>query len=86
MGFAVGVGLQALLVQRVRGENHVDYKYEDYSEESGRIHVRTHGALFEIEASSSVSVHGELVFDLGRDADGWSAAGRQQACAAGDDG
>lgn len=63
MGFAVGVGLQALLVQRVRGENHVDYKYEDYSEESGRIHVRTHGALFEIEASSSVSVHGELVFD-----------------------
>ena len=63
LGVVIGVGLQTLLAQRVRGENHVDYKYEDYTEESGRIHVRTHGALFEFEASSVVSVHGELVFD-----------------------
>ncbi len=63
LGLVVSVGLQALLVQRTRGENHFDYKHEDYAEESRRIHVRTHGALFEIEATPSVSVHGELVFD-----------------------
>lgn len=63
VGLLVSLCLQALLAQRVRGENHVDYKYEDYAEESGRIHVRTHGALFEIEATPSVSVHGEAVFD-----------------------
>jgi Protein of unknown function (DUF3570) len=63
LGLVVSVGLQVLLVQRARGENHLDYKYEDYAEESRRIHVRTHGALFEIEATPSVSVHGELVFD-----------------------
>ena len=63
LGLVISVGLQALLVQRTRGENHFDYKYEDYAEESRRIHVRTHGALFEIEATPSVSVHGELVFD-----------------------
>ena len=33
------------------------------AEESGRIHVRTHGVLFEFEASSAVSVHGEAVYD-----------------------
>ncbi len=63
VGFALGLALEGLLTQRVRGENHVDYKYEDYSEESGRIHVRTHGILFEVEATSAVSVHGEAVFD-----------------------
>jgi len=63
LGVFIGVSLQALLAQRVRGENHADYKYEDYREESGRIHVRTHGVLAEFEVSPAVSVHGELVFD-----------------------
>lgn len=63
LGVIIGVGMQTLLAQRVRGENHFDYKYEDYAEERDRIHVRTHGVLFEIEASSMVSVHGEAVYD-----------------------
>jgi len=63
LGIVLGVGMQTWIAHRARGENHVDYKYEDYAEESGRIHVRTHGALFEIEATSTISVHGEAVFD-----------------------
>lgn len=64
MGVVIGVGLQTLLAQRVRGENHVDYKYEDYKEERKGIHVQTQGILFEVEATSSVSIHGEAVYDV----------------------
>ena len=63
MAMTLVAALPILLPQRVRGEDHFDYKYEDYQEESGRIHVQTHGALFQIGLNPSVSLHGEFVYD-----------------------
>ena len=63
--FALTVALtvNALLVQRTRGEDHVDLKFENYQEEAGRIHVQTEGALFEVLVHPSVSVSGQFVYD-----------------------
>jgi hypothetical protein len=59
----MAVALQALLAQRLRGENHLDYRYDDYQEESDRIHVRTHSAFLEWLINSSVTLDGEFVYD-----------------------
>ncbi|MBI3853013.1 MAG: DUF3570 domain-containing protein [Verrucomicrobia bacterium] len=50
-------------VLRLRGENHFDYKFENYQEENGRIHVQTQGALFGYQVHPSVSLEGEFVYD-----------------------
>ena len=55
--------LQTAQVVRVRGEDHADYKYEDYGEENGRIRVQTHSALFEKSIGESVTAKGEFVYD-----------------------
>ncbi len=47
----------------VRAEDHVDYKYEVYAEESDRMLIRTHSALFEKDLAAWLSVKGELVYD-----------------------
>lgn len=57
------VALQALLTQRVRGENHFDYRYDNYQEDDDRIHVRTHSAFLEFLINSSVSLNAEFVYD-----------------------
>ena len=57
------VALQALLVQRLRGENHFDYRYDDYQEDDDSIHVRTHSAFLEFLINSSVSLNAEFVYD-----------------------
>ena len=44
-------------------ENHVDYRYETYAEEKGRVLIRTHAALFEADLTPAVSVKGEYVYD-----------------------
>ncbi len=45
------------------GENHVDYRFEDYAEDDGRIHVRTHGLLFETELKAWLSLKGNFIYD-----------------------
>ena len=60
---SVALAVNALLVPRTRGEDHVDLKFENYQEEAGRIHVQTEGALFEVLVHPSVSVSGQFVYD-----------------------
>ncbi len=56
------VFVNLLLVQRTRGEEHVDFKYEDYQEEDDRIHVQTYGGLFSYQIQS-VTLEGEFIYD-----------------------
>lgn len=44
-------------------ENHVDYKYELYTENADRIVVHTHSALFEQKLAPGVGLKGSLVYD-----------------------
>jgi hypothetical protein len=46
-----------------RAEDHADYKYEDYKEEHGRIHIRTHSALFEKSFGTILTASGHFVYD-----------------------
>jgi hypothetical protein len=48
---------------RTRAEDRADYRYEDYKEEDGRIHVKTHGAYFDVELKSGLNVQGNFVYD-----------------------
>lgn len=48
---------------RSRGEDRVDYRYEDYAEENGRIHVFTHGLYFDAALSSWMSLKGNYIYD-----------------------
>jgi hypothetical protein len=59
----ITVGLQALLAQRLRGENHFDYRYDDYQENAERIHVRTHSAFLELLVNASVTLNAQFVYD-----------------------
>lgn len=49
--------------QRARSENHVDYRYEDYKEDNGRMHIQTHAVAFGAKLTSNVELDGELVYD-----------------------
>lgn len=49
---------------RTRAENRADYRYEDYAEENGRIHVQTQGAYFDTELKPWVSLQGNFIYDV----------------------
>ena len=63
LAFALALGLPVLLAQRLHGEDHVDYRFNDYSEEAHRIRVQTHSAFCDWAASASVTLAGEFVYD-----------------------
>ncbi len=48
---------------RARAEDRVDYRYEDYSEDDGRIRIQTHAAYVEAELSAQIAVKGQFVYD-----------------------
>lgn len=51
-------------MQRARGENQVDYRFEDYQEDAGRINVQTHSLYFDTTLKEGLlAVKGELVHD-----------------------
>ena len=50
-------------LQYARAENHADYRYEDYKESDGRMHIQTHAIAFGVKLNSSVEVDGEVVYD-----------------------
>ena len=54
---------QTLFSGRANAENHIDYRYEYYGEENGRIAINTHSFLFEQRLTDSVAAKGELVYD-----------------------
>lgn len=48
---------------RTKAEDRADYRYEDYKEGDGRIHIQTHGAYFDIALRPWASVQGNFVYD-----------------------
>ncbi|MSU20325.1 MAG: DUF3570 domain-containing protein [Pedosphaera sp.] len=63
MALIVAFWLSVLHLQRSAAEDRVDYRYEDYREDNGRIRIRTHGVGFEKELSSKITAKGLLVYD-----------------------
>ncbi len=62
--WVLGAWLVAVgLAGKCRGEDRVEYRYEDYAEDDGRIHIRTHGAFFEVGLAPWVSMKGNFVYD-----------------------
>lgn len=55
--------LHAVPALRVRSENRVDYRYEDYIEDNDRIHIRTHAVYAEQALNSRAVVKGNFVYD-----------------------
>lgn len=51
------------LVGRTKAEDRADYRYEDYKEENGRVHIRTHGAYFDVALRPWLSVQGNYIYD-----------------------
>lgn len=51
-------------LQRLRAEDHVDYRYGYYKENDGRMEINTHGVLFDATLKEGLlAVNGELVYD-----------------------
>lgn len=48
---------------RTHAADRVDYRYEDYQENAGGIHIRTHGASFEKGIAPWLSLKGNYVYD-----------------------
>lgn len=48
---------------RMAAEDRVEYRYEEYHEDDGRVRVRTHAVGFEKELSSKITAKGLLVYD-----------------------
>jgi hypothetical protein len=59
----LGASLQLLSIGRTRAEDRVDYRYEDYAEDEGRIHIETHGAFFDIGVKPWLSLKGNYIHD-----------------------
>ncbi len=57
------LGLAFGLPQILRAENHVDYRYEYYGEENGRMQIETHSVYFEQKLSDAVVAKGDLIYD-----------------------
>jgi hypothetical protein len=55
--------LQVLPLLRVKAEDRVDYKFENYQEEHGRIGIRTHGLFFATDLTSRVALRGNVLYD-----------------------
>lgn len=64
-GAAVALGglVYCASVARTRSEERGDYRYEDYAEDGGRIHVRTHGVYAEGDIKSWVTLKGNYIHD-----------------------
>jgi len=59
----VALLLQCVSAIRSRAENRVDYRYEDYIEDDGRIHIRTHAVHAEQALNARAVVKGNFVYD-----------------------
>src|SRR5579859_2526760 len=62
---ALGLALSLYLMRlnRASAEDHVDYRYESYIEDGGRIGVDTHSWLFETKVTSWLTLRGDAVYD-----------------------
>lgn len=55
--------LQMAAITRTRAEDRVDYRYEDYLEERGRIHIQTHGFYFDTTLKPWITLKGNFIYD-----------------------
>jgi hypothetical protein len=55
--------LHLAALTRTRGEDRIDYRYEDYSEDRGRIQIQTHGVYFDKTLKPWLSVRGNYIND-----------------------
>ncbi len=56
--------MYAASLGRTKAETRVDYRYEDYAEENGGIHVTTQGAYFDTPLNSWAELKGNFVYDV----------------------
>ena len=63
MAFMLSGLLVLLPPRRAAAEDRVEYKYENYAEENGRIGIQTHGIAFEKELTPKIVMHGQFVYD-----------------------
>lgn len=59
----VAAALALLHPRRAGAEDRVEYRYENYAEDKGRIGIQTHGVYVEKELTSKVTAHGQFVYD-----------------------
>ena len=59
----IALMLQCVSWIRIRAENRVDYRYEDYVEDNDRIHIRTHAVYAEQALNAKAVVKGNFVYD-----------------------
>ena len=48
---------------RTKAEDRADYRYEDYKEADGRVHIQTHGAYFDVALRPWLSFQGNYIYD-----------------------
>jgi hypothetical protein len=63
LGFAIALSLPLFLAQRIRGEDHLDYRFHLYQEEADRMRVQTHSGFFEFAPHHAVTLSGEVIYD-----------------------
>ncbi|MBI2929048.1 MAG: DUF3570 domain-containing protein [Verrucomicrobia bacterium] len=63
LSIAVAVAIQCGEQLKARAEDHLDYKYEAYLEEKGRIQIHTHSALLEKNIAAWLNLKAEFVYD-----------------------
>jgi hypothetical protein len=61
--WGLAAGLCLLHSARGRAEDQADYRFENYQEDGGRIHVQTHSLLLEKAITSWLSLKGDMVYD-----------------------
>jgi len=59
----IAAGVQWLGLGNGQAADHVDYRYEFYGEENGRIQVDTHSVYFEKKLTDAIAAKGELIYD-----------------------
>jgi hypothetical protein len=59
----LAISLYLLRLNRASAEDHVDYRFETYQEDNGRIGVDTHSVLFQKKVFSWLTLRGDAVYD-----------------------
>lgn len=62
-GWFLPLGLAWGNWQMARGEDHIDYRYEDYQEDHSRMKIETHSVYFEQKLIDAIIAKGELTYD-----------------------
>ena len=59
----LATALQLLSITSAKAEDRIDYRYESYIEDGGRIKISTHAAMFDFGVTPRLTVSGEYIYD-----------------------